>query len=108
MDLNIGYQYNYVTQVIFNAQSVLFGSRIYHEIAPLGNVKIIPAVFFEGKKATSGPNIQFREKIVFSYGAQTSLVWNNYNLTPKFLISEGVVTISATLGIIFLSQDYSD
>ena len=108
VDLNIGYQYNYVTQVIFNARSVRFGAGVYHEISPLGNVKIIPALLFEGKKATSGPNTQFRESIVLSYGAQTSLVWNNYNLTPKFLISEGVVTISATLGLIFSSQGFEN
>lgn len=106
VDLNIGYQYNYVTQLIYNARSVLFGGGVYHELSPMGDVKIIPALLVEGEKSTSSPNTQFRETIVMSYGAQTSLVWNNYNFTPKFLISEGVVTISATLGIIFSSQDY--
>lgn len=101
IDLNIGYQYNYVTQVIFNSRSVLFGGGIFHEITPLGNVKIIPAVVVNGSKPTSGPNTQFRETVVMSYGVQTSLVWNDYNLTPKFSLSEGIATISANLGIIF-------
>lgn len=104
IDLNLGYQYNYVQQLIFNTSSVLFGTGIYHEIAPLGDVKIIPAVLCEGRKETSGPNTQFRENIVLSYGAQTSLIWNNYNLTPQVMISESVVTISATLGMFFSSQ----
>jgi hypothetical protein len=108
IDLNVGYQYNYVTQLIFNAKSILFGAGVYHEISQMSEVKIIPALLIEGKKSINGPNPQFNDKIVFSYGAQTTLGWNNYNITPQFMISEGVVTISATIGIIFSSSDYED
>ena len=102
-DLNLGYQYNYVSQIIFNVRSVQFGGGIYHEISPLENVKIIPAVLFEGNKITSGPNAQFQQSVVLSYGVQTSIVWNKYYLTPKFQVTDGISTISVKLGLIFSS-----
>lgn len=100
-DVNVAYQYNYVSQIIFNARSVQFGAGIYHEISPLDNVKIIPAVFFEGNKATAGPNPRFQESVALSYGIQTSILWNKYYITPKYLLFDGVSTISVKLGIIF-------
>jgi len=100
-DVNVAYQYNYVSQIIFNARSVQFGAGVYHEISPLENVKIIPAVFFEGNKATSGPNPRFQESVALSYGVQTSILWNNYYITPKYILFDGVSTISVKLGILF-------
>ena len=102
-DLNLGYQYNYVSQIIFNVRSVQLGGGVYHEISPLENVKIIPAVLFEGNKITSGPNAQFQQSIAFSYGAQTSIVWNKYYITPKVLVTDGVTTIGVKLGMLFSS-----
>ena len=62
-DINAAYQYNYITQLTFNARSVQFGAGIYYEISPIENVKIIPAVFFDGNKATSGTNQIFMESV---------------------------------------------
>jgi len=101
LDLNAGYQYNYVSQLNFNARSVQFGAGLYHQITPLENVKIIPAIFFEGNKATTGPNPLFQESVFISYGFQTSIVWNNFYITPKFIIFDGVTTVGAKVGMIF-------
>jgi len=103
-DLNVGYQYNYVTQIEFNARSVQFGAGIYHEINPIENVKIVPAVFFEGNKPTAGPNPQFLQTVSLSYGTQVSLTWNNYYITPKYILNEGISTISVKLGLLFSSK----
>lgn len=103
-DINVGYQYNYVSQLTFNTRSVQFGAGLYHQISPLENVKIIPAIFFEGNKATSGPNPLFQESVFFSYGIQASIVWNNFYITPKFILFDGITTLGVKLGMIFESE----
>ena len=107
-DVNAAYQYNYVSQITFNARSVQFGAGIYHEVSPLENVKIIPALFFEGNKATAGPNPRFQESVALSYGVQTSILWNKYYITPKYIHFDGVSTISVKLGIIFSSDSAAE
>lgn len=100
-ELNAGYQFNYVTQVSFNAQTFLFGAGIHHQISPIDHVKITPSILLEGSKAISGPNQTFREKEVFALGLQTSIVWYEYYLSPKLTIQEGIYTIGVRLGMIF-------
>lgn len=100
-DINAGYQFNYVSQVAFNSRSVQFGVGVYHQITPLENVKIIPGVIVEGNKTTTGLNPRFDESVFMSYGAQVSIVWNNFYITPKFISFDGITTISIKLGMIF-------
>ncbi len=100
-DLNAGYQFNYVSQIAFNARSVQFGFGIHHQISPLENVRIIPAILVEGNKATTGLNPRFDESVFLSYGLQASIVWNNYYITPKYLLFDGISTIGVKLGIVF-------
>jgi len=102
IELNGAYQFDYVNQVMFNTQSILFGGGIYHEIDAVEGVKIIPGAIIGGRRAISGPNIRFRESAVLSYGLQASLLWNTYYLTPRLTVQDGVSTISATVGLIFL------
>ncbi|MDF1696661.1 MAG: hypothetical protein P1U56_12545 [Saprospiraceae bacterium] len=109
IDLNVAYQFNYVSQVVFNARAVQFGAGIYHEISPFENVKIIPSAFFNGSKITAGPTRRL-EGLVYSYGAQTSIMWENkYYLTPKISFQEGINTITIKMGMILSSSiDYSE
>ncbi len=107
-DLNVGYQFNYVSQVAFNSRSVQFGIGVYHEVSPLENVKIIPAVIVEGNKSTTGLNPRFDESVFMSYGFQASILWNNYYITPKFVSFDGISTIGVKLGMIFSPFESSD
>ena len=100
-DVNVGYQFNYVDQVVFNSRSVQFGIGLYHEIIPLENVKIIPAAIVEGNKTTTGLNPRFDESVFMSYGVQVSIAWNEFYATPKFTSFDGVSTIGVKLGMIF-------
>jgi hypothetical protein len=90
-----------VSEVAFNSRSVQFGLGIHHEIRPLENVKIIPAFLMEANKSTTGINPRFDASVFLSYGFQTSIVWNNYYLIPKYIIFDDVSTISVKLGMIF-------
>ena len=101
IDINVGYQFNYVTQVSFNAQAFQFGGGIYHQISPIDHVKIIPSLLLEGSKAISGPNQLFREKEVLAFGIQSSIIWHQYYLSPRLMIQEGIYTIGVKLGMIF-------
>ena len=100
-DINAGYQFNYVDQVAFNSRSVQFGVGIFHQINPLDNVKIIPAVIVEGNKTTTGLTPRFDESVFMSYGVQVSITWNEFYITPKFTSFDGVATIGIKLGMIF-------
>lgn len=108
VDLNVGYQYNYVSQIIFNTRSFQFGAGVYHEINPLENVKVIPAILFEGNKPTFGPNPQFLQTVALSFGAQTTITWNNYYLTPKYLLNDGISTITVKIGMVFNANDVDE
>ena len=108
LEVNMGYQYNYVTRFDFNARSVQFGLGAYHEIKPLDNVKIIPALLIEGNKTTTGLNPRFDESVFFSYGVQTTIVWNNYYITPKLISFDGVSTVGVKLGMIFSGYDITE
>jgi len=99
-DINAAYQFNYVDQVVFNSRSVQFGVGIFHQITPLEDVKIIPAVIVEGNKTTTGLNPRFDESVFMSYGAQVSIAWNNFYITPKFTSFDGVSTVGVKLGMI--------
>ena len=101
IDLNAGYQYNWLPQIQFNARSVQFGAGIFHEINPIENVKVIPSFFFEGNKSTTGVNPTFDEGVTVLFGAQVSIVWNQYYLTPKYFSFDGISTITVKLGMIF-------
>lgn len=103
-DLNAGYQINYVSQIAFNSRSVQFGLGIYHEIVPLDRVKLIPAIFVEGNKSTTGLNPRFDESVFMSYGVQASILVDNFYITPRFLYFDGITTIGVKFGIIFSSN----
>jgi len=106
-DVNLAYQFNYLVEVNADARSVQFGIGLYHQYSPLDNVSIIPGILVEGNKATTGLNPGFEESVFLSYGAQATILWNNYYITPKVVSFDGVATIGVKVGMIF-SNFYSD
>ena len=103
-EINAGYQYNYVQQLIFNSNAFLFGGGIYHEIVRSETIKLIPAVIVNALKPDDGLNNRYRDNLVWSYGVQTTLLANNFYVTPKVTFFDGLVTITGTVGYIFVSQ----
>ena len=105
VDINAAYQYNYVSQVIFNARAIQFGAGVFHEISPIEDVKLIPAVFVQGSKYTEGP-LRLEDDLIFAYGIETSILWDDtYYLVPQITFQEGINTISLQAGMFFGTRE---
>lgn len=104
LDINMGYQYNYLAFLNTTAKSLQFGVGLFHEVRTLYNVKIIPAALVEASKSTTGVNPVFDDSIYMSYGIQATLMWNNYYITPSFVSFDGVSTLGVKLGLIFTPE----
>ncbi|MEM9544678.1 MAG: hypothetical protein AAGA77_01825 [Bacteroidota bacterium] len=103
VNINMAYQVNYLLDLDVSANTVQFGMGFYKEYVPLENVRVIPGIVIEGNKANNDINPNFEDSVFFSYGVQTTILWNNYYITPKVESFDGVITLGAKVGMIFSS-----